>query len=140
MSDKNIDGINSGEQIMDAVTGLKRKAQGPPLSSIPVHIKLGIQRMKAEIGLKNDGEAVEILVAALLGHFPAVADGETEDAAADKIGEQLARLASIERAKDTLEADREERKLAAEEKKAQAAAAERAARKAAIDARKAALG
>jgi uncharacterized protein YgbK (DUF1537 family) len=118
----------------DAITGTKVKKQHPIVPTLAC--KLAIQRIKEEFGLKNDGEAVEAILGALLGGT-APLEGESPEAHGDRMGMLLARLASVESAIQTIEDEREERALQAKEAAREAAAAADRARLAEIKARKA---
>jgi Ser/Thr protein kinase RdoA (MazF antagonist) len=125
----------------DALAGVKKSKQLPPLSSIPFPVKLGIQHFKEVAGLKNDGEAVAVLVAALLGSRPAASDWNDDKEVAEGVGDGLARLASVQSAILQFEEEREEREFearrAARKAKEEAEEREFEARKAARAAKQA---
>lgn len=73
----------------DAVAGTKKSAQLPPISSVPIPVKKGIEWFQREAGIANMGEATAILIAAILGEPIAFADRDESDEAAESIGTAL---------------------------------------------------
>ena len=118
--------------VADAIVGTTKTKQHPIVPTLAC--KLAIQSIKEAFGLKNDGEAVEAILGALLGALPAPMEGESPEDQGNRMGEQIARLASVESAVQSLEDEREERALKAKQAKR---AAEDAADKARLDAIKA---
>jgi hypothetical protein len=87
---------------------------------------VAIQTVKEIHGLKNDGEAVEALISALLGAMLKEAADESEEAAGGRVGDVLAKLEPVRKAAAMLEANRRLRKLERDAKRDAEKAKERA--------------
>jgi hypothetical protein len=93
----------------DAVTERKVSKQHPIVPTLLC--KVAIQTVKEVHGLKNDGEAVEALIAAILGAMPREAEGESEETAGERVGAIIAKLEPVSKAAGMLDATRRLRKL-----------------------------
>jgi hypothetical protein len=99
---------------IDAVAQTKKKAQLPPLSSIPCPVKSGVEWFQKEAGLKNVGEAVAVLIASLLGKTIKQDDWDTSPETAEDIGAALFKTPAVKAVLEQFENEREARKQAAE--------------------------
>ena len=98
---------------IDAIAQTKKKAQLPPLSSIPCPVKSGVEWFQKEAGLKNVGEAVAILIASLLGETIKQDDWDTSPETAEDIGAALFKSPAVKAILVQFEDEREARKQAA---------------------------
>ena len=121
--------------VADAITGRKASKQYHLAFGAPL-LKIAVQTVKASFAFKNDSEAVEILLGALLGTLPKIGKEETEDAAGDRIGEALANLPAVIAMGEAVEKDRKRRKIEAQQRAAALMAENAAAALAALDAAK----
>jgi hypothetical protein len=137
MSDQNNAASTPAETstIADAITGRKASKQYHLAFGAPL-LKIAVQTVKASFAFKNDSEAVEILLGALLGALPKIAKDETEEAAGDRIGDLLANLPAVIEMGEAIEKDRKRRKIEAQQRAAALMAENAAAALAALDAAK----
>ena len=126
---------NTTTTTADAITGRKASKQYHLAFGAPL-LKIAVQSVKASFAFKNDSEAVEILLGALLGALPKIGKDETEEAAGDRIGEALANLPAVIAMGDAIEKDRKRRKIEAQQRAAALMAENAAAALAALDAAK----
>ncbi len=73
----------------DALAQTKKTVQLPPVSSVPIPVKKGIEWFQREAGIANMGEATAILIAAILGEPIKFADRDESEDAAESIGTAL---------------------------------------------------
>jgi hypothetical protein len=99
---------------IDAVAQTKKKAQLPPLSSIPCPVKAGVEWFQKEAGLKNVGEAVAVLIASLLGETIKQDEWDASPETAEAIGAALFKTPAVKAVLEQFENEREARKQAAE--------------------------
>ena len=135
MSDQNDASAPIETTVADAITGRKASKQYHLAFGAPL-LKIAIQTVKASFAFKNDGEAVEILLGALMGALPKIAKDETEEAAGDRIGDLLANLPAVIEMGEAIEKDRKRRKIEAQQRAAALMAENAAAALAALDAAK----
>lgn len=112
MSD-NIDNAAPNKVIADAVLQTKKSRQLPPLSSIPIPVKAGVEWFQKEVGLKNVGEAVAVLIAALLGETIKQDDWDSSPETAEDIGAALFKSPAVKAVLVQYEDEREARKQGA---------------------------
>jgi len=98
---------------IDAVAQTKKKAQLPPLSSIPCPVKSGVEWFQTEAGLKNVGEAVAVLIASLLGETIKQDDWDASQETAEAIGSALFESPAVKAILAQFEEERDGRKQAA---------------------------
>lgn len=98
---------------VDVTISKVKNKQLPPLSSIPLPIKSGIEYLQKESGLKNVGETVAIVIAALLGETVKADDWDGSPETAEAIGKALCACDAVKTALAQFEGERETRKSAA---------------------------
>lgn len=97
----------------DAVAGTKKNAQLPPLSSVPIPVKKGIEWFQREAGIANMGEATAVLIASILGETIKFKDRDESDEAAEAIGKRLFESPAVKSVLALYESERKARKDAA---------------------------
>lgn len=114
MSNDNIDNAAPNDKVIaDAILQKKKAPQLPPLSSIPLPVKSGVEWFQKEVGLKNVGEAVAVLIAALLGQTIKQDDWDGSPETAEAIGTALFTSPAVKAVLVQYEDEREARKQGA---------------------------
>ena len=103
----------SDKVVADAVLQTKKSRQLPPLSSIPLPVKSGVEWFQQEAGLKNVGEAVAVLIAALLGETIKQDNWDGSPETAEAIGAALFESPAVKAVLAKYEAERDDRATAA---------------------------
>lgn len=114
MSNDNIDNAAPNDKVIaDAILQTKKSRQLPPLSSIPIPVKSGVEWFQREAGMKNVGEAVAVLIAALLGETIKQDDWDASPETAEAIGKALFESPAVKAVLVQYEDEREARKQGA---------------------------